>query len=176
MGCKIVYMISGKYKIGPEAPEIVNAVVEIPKGSRNKYEYDFEAGVMKLDRVLASSTVYPADYGFVPETLSDDGDTLDVLILITEPTFPGCVVRMRPVGMLHMVDDKGGDDKIVGVADDDPRMANVRDISDLDEHTKNEIAHFFEVYKQLENKEVKTNGWSGKTVALEKIKTAMKNI
>ncbi len=154
-------------------PEIVTAVIEIPKGSKNKYEYDPEMGAIRLDRVLHSAVFYPADYGFIPRTLSDDGDPLDILVLITESTFPGCVMKARPVGVLNMTDDKGVDEKIIAVAVGDPKLREIEDISDLDEHTVKEIANFFEIYKQLENKMVRVDGWMGKEDAHKVIQEAV---
>ena len=154
-------------------PEVVNAVIEIPKGSKNKYEYDPEMGAIRLDRVLHSAVFYPADYGFIPRTLSDDGDPLDILVLITESTFPGCVMKARPVGVLNMTDDKGIDEKIIAVAVGDPKLREIEDISDLDEHTVKEIANFFEIYKQLENKMVRVDGWMGKEDAHKVIQEAV---
>src|SRR5579872_3139231 len=125
----------------------IEVVIEIPQGSRNKYEYDHEQHVIRLDRVLYSSVHYPADYGFMPGTLSKDGDPLDVLVLVFDPTFPGCRVPVRPVGVLHMVDDKGEDEKILAVPTVDPRFGYVHDIADLDEHWLKEIENFFATYK-----------------------------
>jgi inorganic pyrophosphatase len=158
---------------GEQLPEIVTAVIEIPKGSKNKYEYDPEMGAIRLDRVLHSAVFYPADYGFIPRTLSDDGDPLDILVLITESTFPGCVMKARPVGVLNMTDDKGVDEKIIAVAVGDPKLREIEDISDLDEHTVKEIANFFEIYKQLENKMVRVDGWMGKEDAHKVIQEAV---
>jgi inorganic pyrophosphatase len=139
----------------------VEAVVEIPRGSRNKYEYDAGTGAIRLDRVLFSSVHYPGDYGFIPGTRSDDGDPLDVLILVEEPTFPGCHVRVRPIGVLLMQDEKGIDEKILGVPVADPRFAEVADLGDLPKHWLAEIENFFERYKALEGKTVFAEGWRG---------------
>jgi inorganic pyrophosphatase len=147
--------------IGARAPEIVNAVVEIPKGSSNKYEYDETLGVIRLDRVLFSPVYYPADYGFIPETRSPDGDHLDILVLISQPTFPGCVLEAAPVGILDMRDEAGRDWKIIGVAVGDTRMASTRTIDSVNQHTRREIEHFFETYKNLEGKAVTVTGWRG---------------
>lgn len=140
---------------------ILDALVEIPKGSRNKYEYDDASGRMRLDRVLYSPLHYPADYGFIPETLAEDGDHLDMLIITYEPTFPGCVVAVRPVGVLDMRDEQGRDQKILGVPVGDPRFGEIADLKDLAPHFLAEIRHFFEVYKTLEKKETEIIGWSG---------------
>jgi inorganic pyrophosphatase len=139
-----------------------DVVVEIPKGQRNKYEMDLETGRIRLDRMLFTSTRYPADYGFIEGTLADDGDPLDALVLLDEPTFPGCLIRCRAIGMFRMRDEKGADDKVLCVAATDPRMAHLRDISDVSEFDQLEIQHFFEVYKALEpGKVVQAATWVG---------------
>jgi inorganic pyrophosphatase len=148
--------------IGDRAPEIVNTVVEIPKGSSNKYEYDEALGVIRLDRVLFSSVYYPTDYGFIPQTRSADGDHLDIMVLISQPTFPGCVLEVAPVGMLDMHDEAGRDWKIIGVAVGDTRMASIEIIDHVNDHTRREIEHFFETYKDLEGKHVTVTGWLGR--------------
>ena len=140
----------------------IEVTVEIPSGSRNKYEYDHERHRFVLDRVLYSSVHYPCDYGFLDGTMADDGDPLDVLVLIAEPTFPGCVVRARPVGVLDMADEKGHDYKILAVAHDDPRWEATTDpLEDLSPHRLREIENFFETYKTLENRPTEVNGWLG---------------
>jgi len=151
---------------------ILDALVEIPKGSRNKYEYDDETGRLRLNRVLYSPLHYPADYGFIPGTLAEDGDHLDVLIVTYEPTFPGCLVPVRPVGVLDMTDEKGRDQKILAVPDGDPRFLEISDLPDLATHFLAEIRHFFEVYKTLEQKETEIIGWQGVAVAEETIRNA----
>ena len=152
--------------------DFIEVMVEIPKGSRNKYEYDHERHVMRLDRRLFSATVYPADYGFVPDTLGEDGDPLDALVLLDDPTFPGCLVRAHPVGVFWMSDEKGPDAKIICVPVDDPRSA-VHDLADLPRHLLDEIAHFFEVYKMLEpGKESSTRGYEGREAAWGEIAAA----
>lgn len=160
--------------IGKNFPEEINAIVEIPKGSKNKYEYDPELEMMILDRVLHSSVHYPAAYGFIPQTLWDDGDPLDVLILITEPTFPGCLITIRPVGVLQMEDDKGGDDKLLAVASHDPHLNQIQKMSDIPSHTLKEIEHFFMTYKDLENKEVITRGWKDEVQAVDSVRRGNK--
>lgn len=145
--------------VGPNPPEIVNAVIEVPQGCSLKYEYDEQYDIIKLDRVLHSPLFYPCDYGFIPQTRSDDGDHLDVLILVTAPSFPGCVMEVRPVGMLKMTDDQGKDFKILAVPRRDPRFEEVRRLEDLGDHFPKEISHFFEVYKYLEEKMVDVHGW-----------------
>ncbi len=141
----------------------VEAMVEIPRGSRNKYEYDHERHVFKLDRVLYSSVHYPTDYGFIPGTLGGDGDPLDVLVIVEEPNFPGCHVRMRPIGTLVMTDENGEDEKILGVLVDDPRFGRIHDLKDLDEHWQKEITTFFKTYKELQPVSVQPDvkGWAG---------------
>jgi inorganic pyrophosphatase len=151
---------------GPKPPEEVNVVIEIPKGSTNKYEVDQKTGVLKLDRVLYSPLFYPFDYGYIPQTLYLDGDPIDCLVILSHPTFPGCVVEARPIGVLAMQDDKGPDEKILAVADKDPRFNQRRSLSDINDHTKKEIIHFFEVYKQLEEKSVNVIGWHDVGIAM----------
>ncbi len=136
-----------------------DVLIEIPKGSRNKYEYDFELKKIRYDRMIFSSMMYPADYGFVPETLALDGDPLDVLVLVTEPTFPGCVMEVKPIGVFHMADEKGPDEKVICVPVSDPIGNRVNDLSELNPHLIKEIEHFFKVYKDLEKKKVDVGGW-----------------
>ncbi|WP_026978787.1 inorganic diphosphatase [Flavobacterium tegetincola] len=142
-----------------------DVLIEIPRGSRNKYEYDFDLKRMRFDRMLFSSMMYPADYGFIPETLALDGDPLDVLVLITEPTFPGCVIEVKPIGVFHMADDKGPDEKVICVPVSDPIWNNLNDLGDMNPHLVKEIEHFFQVYKDLENKQVDVEGWGDVTEA-----------
>jgi inorganic pyrophosphatase len=144
-----------------------DVLIEIPKGSRNKYEYDFELKKIRYDRMLFSSMMYPADYGFIPETLALDGDPLDVLVLVTEPTFPMCVMEVKPIGVFHMADDKGPDEKVICVPVSDPVWNKLNDLSDVNPHMLKEIEHFFEVYKDLENKKVDVHGWGNVTEARE---------
>jgi len=146
---------------GPDWPQIVYVVVEIPKGSRNKYEYDEEKGFVKLDRVLFSSLHYPGDYGFIPQTLHADGDPLDVLVMTNEPTFSGCVIEARPLGIFHLVDRGQLDDKVLAVPHTDPLFAGYRTLSDVPPHFLEEMTHFFNVYKDLESGEVVGEGWDG---------------
>jgi inorganic pyrophosphatase len=144
----------------------IEVMIEIPKGSRNKYEFDHERNVMRLDRRLFTATVYPADYGFIPETLAEDGDPLDVLVLTSEPTFPGCYIRVRPLGVFWMRDEKGPDAKVISVIAGDPDYEKVRDINDLPKHLLDEIEHFFDVYKDLEpDKSTLTAGFEGTDAA-----------
>jgi inorganic pyrophosphatase len=137
----------------------VLAFIEIPRGSRNKYEYDKATGQFKLDRVLYSSVHYPTDYGFVPDTLGEDGDALDILVLVEEPTFPGCLIETRAIGGLDMADEKGPDFKVLAVPVGDPRFDHVHSLSDLSEHWLREIETFFSTYKLLEPKQTEVLGW-----------------
>lgn len=137
----------------------LEAVIEIPRGARNKYEFDEKRGVIRLDRVLYSSVHYPTDYGFIPNTLSEDGDHLDILVIVEEPTFPGCLVPARPIGVLNMVDVNGEDQKILAVPVGDPRFEDVDDIEDMSSHWLREIENFFDTYKALEDKHISLQGW-----------------
>jgi inorganic pyrophosphatase len=148
-------------------------VVEIPKGSRNKYEMDHETGEIFLDRMLFTATQYPADYGFLPDTLGEDGDPLDALVLLDEPTFPGCRVRVRAVGVFWMRDEAGPDAKILCVPAHDLRMARITEITDVEPLLLEEIAHFFTVYKDVEpGKSTEVGGWEGAEVAIRTIDEA----
>lgn len=146
-------------EVGRNPPEIVNAVIEIPKGSRNKYEYDPKIDSFRLSRVLYSPFHYDADYGVIPQTLCEDGDFMDIMVLTGEPTFPGCIIEARPIGLLKMLDNEKSDDKILAVPVMDPRFNDVKDISKVSQHILKEIAHFFEVYKVLEVKKTQVIGW-----------------
>ena len=140
-----------------------DVLVEIPKGQRNKYEVDHATGRIRLDRLLFTSTRYPADYGYVEDTLGEDGDPLDVLVLLEEPTFPGCLVGARPIGLFHMTDEAGGDDKILMVPARDPRVAHLTELEHVSEFDRLEIQHFFETYKDLEpGKSVEGAHWAGR--------------
>jgi len=158
---------------GADAPQLINVVVEIPKGSRNKVEYEAELQAFRLDRVLHSPIHYPGDYGFIPSTLSADGDALDILVLVSEPTFTGCLLSARPIGLLRMTDEKGSDEKVLAVPHKDPRYAEVHDLSDLPSHVVREIEYFFEVYKDLEGKETAVFGWEPVSEAYAVIEEAM---
>jgi inorganic pyrophosphatase len=144
---------------GPAFPEVVRVVVEIPKGSSNKFEYDKELGAFRLDRVLYSPVHYPGDYGFIPGTLASDGDPLDVLTLVEEPTFTGCIVEVRPIGVLNMVDQKQNDQKIIAVLNRDPLYSQVHALDQIFSHLRRAIEHFFNIYKELEGRETSTLGW-----------------
>ena len=158
----------------PAEDRSIDVVVEIPRGSRNKYEVDHDTGVIRLDRRLFSATVYPADYGFIPNTLGEDGDPLDALVILEDPTFPGCWVSSRPVGVFSMEDDKGRDAKVICVPAGDPRWSHVTDIGELPEHLTLEIEHFFNVYKMLEpTKYSTTRGYEGVDAAWQEIDAAL---
>jgi inorganic pyrophosphatase len=155
---------------GPKPPDMVYAVVESPKGTENKYEYDVAKKAIVLDRVLYSAVHFPGDYGFLPRTLDEDGDPLDILVLVSNPTFPGCIMIARPVGLLQMLDGKKRDDKILAVPTGDPRYAGYHDLDDLPEHILKEIAYLFETYKVLEGKKVRILGWKNAASAKAVIK------
>ncbi|MHB1316759.1 MAG: inorganic diphosphatase [Minisyncoccota bacterium] len=155
-------------------PEEINVIVEIPKGSKNKYEIDKETGLIALDRVMHTSQDMPFDYGFVPQTLWEDGDPLDVVLLTTYPLHPGILVKVRPVGMMDMVDDGESDVKIIAVPVKDPRWADVQDLSDVNKHTLKEMEHYFTTYKKLQNKEVVIKGFGDKKDAMEAFTKATK--
>jgi inorganic pyrophosphatase len=146
--------------------------VEIPKGSRNKYEWDDELQAITLDRFLFSSVVYPTDYGFVPETLAEDGDPLDAMVVVSEPTFPGCVITVKPIAVFKMRDDKGVDDKILCVPLSDPNWNTMETLEDMPQPLRDEISHFFSIYKQPEGKVVKVDGWHDRETALRIIDEA----
>jgi inorganic pyrophosphatase len=151
----------------------IHVVIEIPRGSRNKYEIDHATGVVFLDRRLFSATVYPADYGFIPDTLGEDGDPLDALVLLEDPTFPGVWVEAKPVGVLWMQDEAGADAKVICVPPTEPRWKDVNDLQDLPEELLAEIKHFFDVYKMLEpGKESSTQGFEGRDAAWREIEAA----
>lgn len=164
----------GNLPIGDKAPEEVNVVVEIPRGSSNKIEYDMGLGVFRLDRTLYSPLYYPCEHGFIAGTLFEDGDPMDILVLSTQPTFTGCLLAARPVGVLHMGDEHGQDDKILGVSARDPRFEHVMKLTDVSEHRLKEILHFFAVYKDLENKEVFIQGWEDENTAQDLIRRYQK--
>ncbi|HET9982238.1 MAG TPA: inorganic diphosphatase [Longimicrobiales bacterium] len=159
---------------GPHPPEEVTVVVEIPGRSRNKYELDKASGLIRLDRLLYSSVHYPGDYGFIPRTLSEDGDPLDVVVLMQEPTFPGCQINVRPIGMLRIRDRGELDEKIIGVPTADPLQAGFFDIADVPRHLLRVIEHFFGVYKDLETgQKVEILGWEKSVAAFQEIEAAV---
>jgi inorganic pyrophosphatase len=150
----------------------IDVVIEIPKGSRNKYEYDSEKRAIKLDRMLFSAVHYPSDYGFIQETLGEDGDPLDALVLVTEPTFPGCVIESKPIGLFKMWDEKGSDEKILCVPIGDPYWNRIEKLEDLPPHLLKEIEHFFSIYKDLEEKKIGIDGWADREQAIKIIEKA----
>ncbi len=154
---------------GKDVPEVINVIIEIPKGSKNKYELDKETGLIMLDRAMHTSQDYPFDYGFMPQSHWEDGDPLDVVVLTTYPLVPGVLVKVRPVGIIHMVDDGDSDAKIIGVPEKDPRFDDIQDLTDVNKHTIKEIEHFFLTYKQLQKKAVSIDGIEGKAAAIEAI-------
>ncbi len=150
-----------------------DVTIEIPKGQRNKYEVDHESGRIRLDRMLFTSTRYPHDYGFIEGTLGEDGDPLDALVLLEEPTFPGCLIRCRAIGMFHMRDEKGGDDKVLCIPAGDPRKDHIQDLSDISEFDLLEVKHFFETYKDLEpGKSVEGAHWTDRAGAEAEIEAS----
>jgi len=156
---------------GSNSPEIVNAIIEIPLQSSNKYEYDKKLHVFRLDRTLHSPVHYPGDYGFVPSTLGLDGDPLDVLVLVEAPSFPGCLMEVRPIGVLRMIDQGQRDSKILAVTHNDPLYHNIREVEEVYPHVLHSIEHFFKIYKELEGKKTEMAGWEDAKAA----KTAIKN-
>ncbi|HKY05796.1 MAG TPA: inorganic diphosphatase [Blastocatellia bacterium] len=155
--------------VGRDSPAVFNMVVEIPKGSSNKYEYDPELNIFRLDRTLYSPMHYPGDYGFVPSTMAGDDDPLDVLVLVTNPTFTGCVTEVRTIGMLMMFDQGKEDLKLLCVPTSDPRTERLDDYNDVHPHRLREIEHFFRIYKELEGKQTETGGWQGAEAAREAV-------
>jgi inorganic pyrophosphatase len=158
---------------GPRPPDKITAVVEIPSGSRNKYELDKATGLFRLDRVLYSAVSYPGDYGLIPRTLHEDGDPLDILVTVEEPTFTGCQIAVRPIGVLKMLDRGEPDDKILGVPWDDPRYEEYYDIADFPQHYLKEIEHFFLIYKDLEGRRVEIRGWESSQMAMQVIQESI---
>jgi inorganic pyrophosphatase len=156
------------------ADQDLTVIIEIPKGSRNKYEFDHELGGIKLDRFLFSSVVYPTDYGFIPDTLGLDGDPLDAMVCVSEPTFPGCQIAVKPIALFRMEDDKGIDDKVLCVPISDPGWNKLERLDDISDQLRDEIAHFFSIYKDLEQKAVKVDGWYPREDALEEIEESRK--
>ncbi|MCE9643785.1 inorganic diphosphatase [Candidatus Parcubacteria bacterium] len=153
------------HDIAPGTKDEMNVIIEIPRGSKNKYEIDKETGMIALDRVMHTAQDYPVDYGFVPQTLWDDGDALDVMVLTTYPLQSGILVRVRPVAIMGMVDGGEADDKVIAVPVDDPRWKEVGDLADINKHTLKEIEHFFSTYKKIQNKVVEITGFKGKQEA-----------
>ncbi len=158
---------------GPNPPEVIYVIVEIPKRSRNKFEYDKLSGFIKLDRVLYSSLHYPGDYGFIPRTHYDDGDPLDVLVMTNEPTFPGCVIEARPIGVFRMLDRGLNDDKILAVPATDPTFDNIHSLADISPHFLEEVKHFFSVYKDLQHIRVEPLRWEDREAALNEVERSI---
>ena len=162
------------HDIAPGSKEEMNVIIEIPKFSKNKYEIDKETGMIALDRVMHTAQDYPFDYGFVPQTLFDDGDALDVVVLTTYPLAPGILVKARPVAIMEMIDGGERDDKIVAVPTDDPRFDEIHDLKDINKHFIKEMTHFFETYKKVQNKEVSIGEWGGKEEAMKAFEKSCK--
>ena len=163
-----------KIDFGEKSPEIVNAIIEIPKNSVNKYELDKKTGLLILDRPMYSSVHYPGDYGFIPQTRWDDHDPLDILILTSKPVYPLTLAKVRVIGVLRMIDSGEKDDKIIGVYDSEPRFKDIKDIKQIPQHKIKEIIHFFETYKELQGKECKITEVKGKETAYSDITRAIK--
>ena len=159
--------------IDPGTRTEMNVIIEIPRGSKNKYEIDKKTGLIALDRAAHTAQDFPFDYGFVPQTLWDDGDALDVIVLATFPLYPGILVRVRPIALMNMIDDGDADDKIIAVPISDPRWDDVQDLGDINKHTLKEIDHFYSTYKKLQNKVVEVKGFKGKDKAVEAFDRAL---
>jgi inorganic pyrophosphatase len=158
---------------GTDLPANVNAIIEIPKGRRSKFELDKKTGLMRLDRYLYASAHYPSDYGFIPQTLAEDGDPLDILVMVNEPTFSGCLIEARVVGMFRMTDHGQPDYKVLGVPRSDPLFNDVHCLEDLPQHFLKEVEHFFVSYKQLEGTEVKAEGWAPVDAAADEVRSSV---
>ena len=169
----ITTLHSWHISIGTRAPEIVKAVIEIPKGSRMKYELDKATGLLRLDRVLYSAMFYPMNYGFVPQTYFDDGDPLDILVMCSIEVNPLCIVDVKVIGIMHMEDENGIDDKILATASNDPAYHHINDLGDVPQHHMDELKHFFEGYKTLENKKVKVGSLYGRNKAYDCVTRSM---
>jgi inorganic pyrophosphatase len=158
---------------GADLPSVVNAIIEIPKGRRNKFEVDKRTGLIRLDRYLYSSSHYPGDYGFIPQTLADDGDALDILVMVNEATFSGCLIEARVVGMFRMTDRGANDFKVLGVPHTDPLFGEFNDLDDVPQAFLREVGHFFTTYKQLEGVKTEALGWSPAAEATAEVKAAV---
>lgn len=158
---------------GTHIPTVVNAIVEIPRGSRNKFELDKETGLMRLDRYLYSASHYPGDYGFIPQTLAEDGDALDILVMVNEPTFSGCLIEARVVGLFRMRDRGANDYKILAVPNTDPLFAEYEDLEHVKRHYLREVEHFFATYKQLEGVAIETDGWDNAKAAIAEVQASV---
>jgi inorganic pyrophosphatase len=159
--------------VGQEAPDVINIIIEIPADSKNKYEYDEELHIIKLDRVAYTAMAHPYDYGFIPETRSEDGDHLDAFVLMDHSAYPGILVQGRPIGLLRMIDDGEHDEKILCAPVDDKRYDHIKDLGDISLHIPKEIAHYFEHYKDLKGKKVEILGWDNAAAAKAEVKRAM---
>lgn len=159
--------------IGKKPPEFVNGLIEIPRGSRAKYEIDKESGLIKLDRVIYASMYYPLNYGFIPQTLGEDGDPLDIVVLTQVSVVPLCLIPSRVIGVMQMIDRGEADDKIIAVAEQDPSVSHIEDVKDLPDHLRAELKHFFENYKTLENKKVAVNEFLSRVKAFEIIEKSI---
>lgn len=170
----LCYSHPGSHRKGEKMENNITipVVIEVPKGSRNKYEFDHKRDIIKFDRMLFSSVHYPSDYGFIPDTLGEDGDPLDALVLVTEPTFPGCLIEARPVGLFKMVDEMGIDDKILCVPVKDPLWNHIFSLAEIPHNLLREIEHFFTIYKDLEEKKTDIKGWKDLDAALKVIEEA----
>ncbi len=158
---------------GTNIPSVVNVIVEIPKGRRNKFELDKNLGVFKLDRYLYSSSFYPGDYGLVPQTLAEDNDPLDALVMVNEPTFPGCLIEARVVGIFRMQDNGKNDFKLLCVPHHDPLFGDILELDDVPHHFLREVEHFFATYKQLEGVDVTTDGWDSRQAGIQEVKASV---
>jgi inorganic pyrophosphatase len=154
---------------GPGCPEVIRMIVEIPKNSSNKYEFDTELGIFRLDRALYSPMHYPGDYGFIPGTTAEDGDPMDVLVMCDDPSFTGCLIEVRPIGLLDMSDENGVDQKIIAVPQANPRYEQIHTVDQLRPHVLRELEHFFTIYKELEGKRTELHGWQGPREARDNI-------
>jgi inorganic pyrophosphatase len=167
--------MESKIRQPQEFPEKVHAIIEIPRGSENKYEMDKDTGMLKLDRPLFSSVHYPGDYGYVPKTLWEDGDPIDILVFTSHPVYPLTLAKVRVLAIINMIDGKDSDSKIIGVYDADPRFGEYQDLKDIPKHKVKEVIHFFESYKKLQGKEVKILGVGDKKEAIQAIMRSKKN-
>lgn len=158
---------------GTDLPSVVHAIIEIPKGSRNKFEVDKKTGLIRLDRYLYSASHYPGDYGFIPQTLAADGDPLDVLVMVNEPTFSGCLIETRVVGLFRMIDRGLEDFKVLGVPNSDPLFNEFQSLDTVPQHFLREVAHFFGTYKQLEGVATDSLGWTGVKEAFDEVKASV---
>lgn len=158
---------------GTNIPSVVNAIVEIPKGRRSKFEVDKATGLMKLDRYLFSSSHYPGDYGFIPQTLADDGDALDIVVMVNEPTFSGCLIEARVVGLFKMTDRGRNDYKVLAVPNSDPLFAEFTQLESVPKHFLREVEHFFATYKQLEGVKIETQGWDSAAAATDEVRSSV---